>query len=268
MNARPFYALSMDTIPNLPVFEKQPVETRIVASRLDQPAGIALHPLHQMLYVAESNKNRLVVFRKLLSNAHDDQRRRFVGAIDCVETGLPWGPGEKQIRRPRQIEIDANGCIYVMEGCRGGRLLRFEPGSPLPANADVIAIAAEDYSRRFVWMGLDAKERPIVASAAVAQRHPGLWVRVYDTDGDGEWKVVEENASFLPPRNWRRCGPAFPQMPGPAAAAGESWVEDVAAFLHCLSPSGPVGGVAIDWEADAVYFSLREEGAVVRVRRA
>ncbi len=261
--------LSSEDFPRLPIFKQRPWQHAVLARELSGPAGMGLHPQTGVLFVAEPSRNQLQMFRTASSGWRDGQRC-YLGTLSCVETGLPWGPGERRIRRPERLVFDSAGRLFVMESCRGGRILCFDACCGIPINAETVAWASPDHSRRFTGLSLDDQERPVVASFAVEDMDPALKVEVFEQREPGEWEVAGEDFRLISLYGWPRNGHHFGLAPGAdhdlqgcAGVESEDWAREVATFFYRLGSYGPVGGVAADLNHGLVYLSLREEGIVL-----
>lgn len=108
----------------------QSLSIRVLAEGLQEPSGVAIHPVTREIYVAEKGSGRIVV----LKNGRPEPA---LAPGWSVATNLPrWAispqlPIEKwmapALQKPGPISISSNGTLFVAEQEPNGRILEFTP---------------------------------------------------------------------------------------------------------------------------------------------
>ena len=110
--------------------QAQTLSIRVLAEGLQEPSGVAIHPVTRDIYVAEKGSGRILV----LKNGRPEPA---LAPGWSVSTNLPrWAispqvPLDKwmapALQKPGPISISSNGTLFVAEQEPNGRILEFAP---------------------------------------------------------------------------------------------------------------------------------------------
>ncbi len=174
---------------NLPTYAKN-----VVVSGLNEPAGVAVHPVAGTLFVAEQGAGRIVAIR--------DGKPTPVISSGWTLVAPPPGwlaRADKPIEqwaattldKPGAMAVDTNGHIFVCEFKPHGRILEFIPDAAGQyTTARLITIGWID--RPYTWQDIEVTaDGRIFVSESVREARGLKFGSVLMRAADGEWWVAD-----------------------------------------------------------------------------
>ena len=185
----------------------------IVATDLQGPAGMALHPRNGLLYVVERDANRVVRIRDKNVERVVDQGFEVDG--DLPDWALAMGRDtafwtESRLRAPTDVAFDARGDMVIAESGEGGRLLEFHDLEQRYTSSRVVITPWMHGEHSFVGVAYDQDDRlyltarraradtALPTGSALLRETDGKWWMVdYGPFSEFATPVVEPRGRFL-----------------------------------------------------------------------
>ncbi len=185
----------------------------IVATDLQGPAGMAIHPHDGLLYVVERNANRIARIRDTALERVVD--RDFVVDDDLPDWALAMGRDkdfwtDSQLRAPTDIAFDRHGNMVVAESGQGGRLLEFHYFEQRYLSSRVVLTPWMHGDHSFVGVTFDRDDRLYLTarrarvdtalptgSALLREVNGDWWMADYGPFSEFASPVVDERGRFL-----------------------------------------------------------------------
>ncbi|HEY8241220.1 MAG TPA: hypothetical protein VIH35_07235, partial [Kiritimatiellia bacterium] len=164
-----------------------------MATGLDLPGGLAIHPQTRELYVTEKGRVSVVRDGKVVPVITSGWR--------VMRDMAPWlvtdeHPLDQWLRaalnQPHALTISSDGRVYVAENVPNGRILEFRPDAAGRfATAHIVAVPWLQYD--YTWKSLAISGDGSLTVAGVADSEPGAppYGSVVTRDPDNNWWAVD-----------------------------------------------------------------------------
>ncbi len=172
-----------------------PFSVRTVLEGLQQPHGVAIHPVTREVYVSEMGAGRIVVVR-------NNRAEPLLAADWSMSESLPrWAISDEvprstwmsaTLRQPGPLTVSTNGAVFVAEQLPHGRLLEFRPDAQGQyAVGRAVPIPWLDLAFQWYDLHMDGLGRLFVVGADEGGSDFMKFGSALVRQPDGEWWVMD-----------------------------------------------------------------------------